>query len=330
MIGAITITGAALVAAVDLGGTKLHVALGDLLGAVLAETLEPTDPAGGLSVLERIAAIVGDLLARAGAAPARLRLTVLGTPGVLGPDGRVQVAPNIPGLDRIDVPGALAERLGVPLVIENDVNLAATGEALGGHGPGIGHFAFIALGTGIGMGIVADGRLLRGARGAAGEICYLAQGGDPYDPRGFTQGTFETAVGSAAIADRFAGYGGRSGASVAEIFAALAGGDPAAAATVEETARLLAPAIASVGALLDPELVVLGGSIGARPELLAAVRRFLPRCTPAPPRVETSLLGNRASLTGALGLGSERIQDQLFGVDALVPAGPARRRGPQS
>ena len=98
------------------------------------------------------------------------------------------------------------------------------------------------------------------------------------------------------------------------MFAAFAAGEEAAIATVEETARLIAPAIAAIGAVLDPELVVTGGSIGVREELLAAIRRLLPRCTPYPLRVEASVLGSRAALFGALGVAVSRMQDDLFGV----------------
>lgn len=251
----------------------------------------------------------------------QLKIVVLGTPGVFHPETmHIMVAPNIPGIDQVDVPGLLTERLGVPVIIDNDVNLAARGEQWRGHGTGLSNFVFIALGTGVGMGIIADGHLLRGARGAAGEIGYLPIGGDPYDPRAFSLGTFETAVGSAAIANRYAGFGGRHGATVREIFAALESGDAAARATIDETARLIAPAIAAVGATLDPQMVILGGSIGVRQELIEAVRHSLLRCTPLPPRVEASSLGSRAGLVGALGVAVDRMHDALFGIG--LPATP--------
>jgi predicted NBD/HSP70 family sugar kinase len=101
---------------------------------------------------------------------------------------------------------------------------------------------------------------------------------------------------------------------VRDIFARLAAGDAAALATLEETARQLAAAIAAVGAVLDPEVVVLGGGIGARQELLEAVRRLLPRSTPFPPRIESSALGNRATLTGAIGVAVGRMHDEFFGI----------------
>ncbi|MGN6100476.1 MAG: ROK family transcriptional regulator [Devosia sp.] len=306
---------AALCAVIDLGGTKVSVAIGDLLGDILAEGLEETDPRGGRHVVDQIARQVRDLSGRVGLAKGALRLAVLGTPGVFHPEtGRIEVAPNVPGLGEIDVPQLLRAAIGARVVIENDVNLAARGEQWRGHGAGMRNFVFIALGTGIGMGIIADGRLLRGARGAAGEIGYLPIGGDPYNPAGFALGTLETAVGSVAIAERYAGYGGRPGTVVRDIFGALGQGDGAAAASLEETARLLAPAIAAVAATLDPQVVILGGSIGARPEMLDLIRHYLPRCTPYPPPVEISVLGSRATLIGALAVAVERMHDELFGV----------------
>lgn len=313
--------GAGLAAAVDLGGTKLSVAIGDLLGNALAEATVPTDTRGGVHVVEQVALQI-ELLAKELNFPVgELKIVVLGTPGVFHPEtAHIMVAPNIPSIGAIDVPRLLTARLAVPVIIENDVNLAARGEQWRGQGTGVRNFVFVALGTGVGMGIIADGHLLRGARGGAGEIGYLPIGGDPYDPRGFALGTFETAVGAAGIASRYAGFGGRYGATVRDIFAALEAGDAAASATIDETARLIAPAIAAVGATLDPEMVILGGSIGVRQELIDAVRRMLPRCTPSPPRVEASALGSRAGLVGALGVAVDRMHDALFGVG--LPATP--------
>jgi predicted NBD/HSP70 family sugar kinase len=307
---------AALAAGIDLGGSKISAAVCDLAGEILAEALTATDPRGGVHLVDQLAGVVDKLLREADASTGDIRLIVLGTPGVFQSEtGRISIAPNVPGLDTIDLRGLLAERLGVPVLVENDVNLAARGEQWRGRGAGLKNFAFVALGTGIGMGIVADGHLLRGARGAAGEISYLPLGGDPYDPSGFAMGTLERAVGSAAIARRFAGFGGREGATVREVFEALGAGEKAAIATIEETARLIAPAIAAIGAMLDPEIVILGGSVGIRNELVDAILRFLPRCTPDPPCIEASILGGRAALIGALGAAVSRMYHDLFGVD---------------
>ena len=305
----------ALAAAVDLGGTKVAVALSDLLGTILGEVSVPTDRRGGIHVVEQIAREIGGLLASVGADPAQLRIAVIGTPGVFHPETQhIALAPNIAGLDSIDLPGELRTRLHVPVVIENDVNLAARGEQWRGGGIGVSDFVFIAFGTGVGMGIVANGHLVRGARGAAGEIAYLPVGGDPYDPRGFELGTFESAVGSAAISARYRHAGAAAGRSVREIFEALGQGDDPALATIEETARVIALAVASVAATLDPQLVILGGSIGARQELVTATARYLGRCSPNPPRIQASELGTRAGLLGALATALQLLHTELFGV----------------
>ena len=199
---------AAAAGAIDLGGSKVHAAVVDLLGEVMAETVEPTDSRGGPHVIAQIARLLDGL--KAGLAPPvqQLQLVVLGTPGVFHPEtGQIAAAPNIQGLGEIDMRGALAARLGAPVVIENDVNLAARGEQWRGHGVGIGNFVFIGLGTGIGMGIIADGHLLRGASGGAGEIAYLPIGGDPFDSRGFRLGTLENAIGSVAANSRPRSFG---------------------------------------------------------------------------------------------------------------------------
>jgi predicted NBD/HSP70 family sugar kinase len=307
---------AAFVLGIDLGGTKIRMAIADLKGAVVQEEEVPTDDRGGVHVLDQIADLARRLAAAAEIGAKALRFGVMGTPGVVDPtDGSIQVAPNIPGVDRIDVIGGLKSRLGFEVIIENDINLHAQGEQWQGHGAATRSFAFIALGTGIGMGIIADGKLLRGARGAAGEIAYLPIGGDPYDPRGFTLGTLETAVGSRAILQRYRGYGGTAASNVRDVFAALAGGDEAAVAAIDETARLIAPAIVAVNAVLDPEVVVLGGSIGVRLELFERIRHYLALCGHVRPRIEVSLLGNRAALVGAIGTALSQLHNSLFGLD---------------
>jgi len=320
---------AGLAAAIDLGGSKVDVAIADLRGEIVAETVEPTDARGGAHVVDQLARLLETLMDGLGRTAGDLVVIVLGVPGVLHPEtGRITVAPNVPGLDRIDLRALLAERAGAPVIIENDVNLAARGEQWRGHGAGLEDFVFIALGTGIGMGIIANGQLLRGRNGAGGEIAYLPLGGDPFDPRGFRLGSFEDAVGSVAIAARYAGYGGAAGATVRDVFAALEQGEAAAVEAIGETARLLALGIAAVHAVLDADAVILGGSIGARPELLTAVRAVLPRCTPTPPRLELSALGSRAALVGAIGVAVARMHDDLFGVGlAATGFAPVREPG---
>lgn len=302
---------AAFVLSIDLGGTKLHAALANLRGDIVDERVEPTDRRGGAHVVQQVGAMAAQLQRQAGAGA--LHGAAMGSPGVFDArTGRILLAPNIPGLDSMDVAGALAQRLRCPVQVENDVNLAANGERWQGCCIGVETFAFVALGTGIGMGMVADGRLLRGARGAAGEIAYLPLGGDPFDSRGHRLGTLESAVGSAAILGRYHGLGGAPAGDVRAVFDRLEQGDPAAAATLDEVSRLLAQVCMALRAVLDPERIVFGGSIGARAPLLDRVRALLARHMADPMPIEPSALGSRAAIAGGIGLALARLHDSLF------------------
>ncbi len=305
---------AAFVLGIDLGGTKLHVALADLQGVIVAESIEATAGDGGGAVVAQIGRMTDALLQRAGVSSQRLRGGVMGSPGIIEPaSGGIVIAPNIAGLDSLDVRAALRARLGIDIAIENDVNLAAIGEHWRGNSRKARTFAFVALGTGIGMGIFADGHLIRGARGAAGEVAYLPLGGDPYDARGQRLGTLETAVGSAGIIERYTGLGGPSGSTVRDVFDRLET-DEAARITIDEVGRIVTTAILAVHSILDPEIIVMGGSIGARPELKLRIDANLGRCTRAPVRIELSALGNRATLIGAIGSAIDHVHRSLFGI----------------
>jgi predicted NBD/HSP70 family sugar kinase len=305
---------AAFVLGIDLGGTKLHVALADLQGVTVAESIEATTGDGGGAVVEQIWRMSDVLLQHAGVPAQRLRGGVMGSPGIVEPaSGGIVIAPNIAGLDSLDVRAALRARLGIDIAIENDVNLAAIGEHWRGNSRKARTFAFIALGTGIGMGIFADGHLVRGARGAAGEVAYLPLGGDPYDARGRRLGTLETAIGSAGIIERYTGLGGAPGSTVRDVFDRLET-DEAARITIDEVGRIVTTAILAVHSILDPEIIIIGGSIGARPELKLRIDAHLGRCTSEPVRIELSALGNRATLIGAIGSAIDQVHRTLFGI----------------
>lgn len=309
---------AAFVLGVDLGGAKIRGALADLSGATIAEITISTDGRGGVHVIEQIVALRAQLVHQAQIDPIRLRLAVIGTPGVVeAATGAVSRAPNIPHLDSIDVVGLLRQRLASDIVMENDINLAALGEQWRGRGMAPRNLAFIALGSGLGMGLVIEGRLMRGASGAAGEIGYLPLGADPFTQESLRTGALERAIGAHGLVARYEAAGGDKGLSVPTIFSRLTCGDAAAVATIEETARLLAMATAAVCAIADVEQIVLGGSIGARPELIERVEALLPLLMARPTPLKRSVLQERAAIVGALATGLSRLHNQLFGVADL-------------
>jgi predicted NBD/HSP70 family sugar kinase len=168
------------------------------------------------------------------------------------------------------------------------------------------------------MGLVIDGMLHRGVHGAAGEIAYMPisaeQGADPQDAR--RRGTLE-AAGSAAAVVRAARRAGMRGAvSARRVFAAAADGDARAAGVVAGEAELVARAVCAIIAVVDPELVVLGGGIGQAPGFAAAVAGQLGRLAPVMPEVRVSALGTQAVVDGCLASGAELAWQRLT---ALVP-----------
>ena len=195
--------------AADLGGTKLAAAIADARGGIVAELTEPTDRRGAAYVAEQIAACADKLAQTVGIEVTRARHVMVGIPGAIDPrTGRVSLTPNIAGLEDFDVLGFLRDRFGPDVAIENDVNLAMLGEHALGCASHCRNAAFLALGTGAGLGLLIDDKLFRGARGSAGEIADLPIGRDPTSQISSASGTFELEVGSLAIVDRYRRQGG--------------------------------------------------------------------------------------------------------------------------
>jgi predicted NBD/HSP70 family sugar kinase len=287
--------------AVDLGGTKLAAAMADARGGIVAELTEPTDPRGATHVAEQISACADKLAHTAGIEVARARHIMVGIPGAIDPrTGRISLTPNIAGLEDFDVLKFLRDRFGPDVAIENDVNLAMLGEHALGCARGCRNAAFLALGTGVGLGLLFEEKLFRGAHGSAGEIADLPIGRDPASRLPPPAGTFEYEVSSVAIVNRYRRQGGTAAATVRDIFNLLERGDEVAASVLDTTAHWVALAVVTLQSLLDLELIVLGGSIGVRPELYERVRAALPALFSRPIAIEPSRLGDRAGLLGAV------------------------------
>lgn len=305
---------AAYVFGCDLGGTKLHIAIADLSGAIVAEAIEQTEQRSGRHLLSQIRATADKVVRKSKIDRRRVHFGAIGMPGVVDPvTGALSLSPNMPDFTGIDVAVGVRQAFGCEVSVENDVNLAVLGEHWRGRGRGIANLVFIALGTGIGMGQLADGKLVRGAHGAASEIGYLPIGADPFDPKNVAAGTFEAVVGTGGILRRHREGGGKLTDGVKGIFEAMNTGDAVATRTIDETARWTAIGIASVVALTDPELVILGGGIGARPEFINRIESHLARCLPKPIPVAPSPLGNRATLIGAIAMGLGHLYGNVFG-----------------
>jgi predicted NBD/HSP70 family sugar kinase len=303
---------AAYILGLDLGTRFLRGAVCDLAGEVRARQDVELRGADADGALRAIAALRESLIAAAALPVERIDGVVLGVPGVIDAQKSTLhlTTPNIPGLEGRAFGRELAELLGVEVTLENDVNLAAVGERWAGVARGVDDFAFLSVGTGMGMGLVLGGELHRGNHGAAGEVDWALAG--------LTEDADPSADGVAALASRIAPPGS-AGTAVAPpydartIFSAARRGDSLARTVVEEVARRIAAHITPIAAVADPALVVLGGGLGANGDLLLTpVRRLLNEWIPYPPRVEISSLGEAAVLMGALAVGLRSALDNVF------------------
>ena len=326
------IPSAAYIGAVDLGGTKVRVAICDLSSHVIAEAMEPTHPEGGDAIIAQIGRLIRLVADQGGVTLDKLRIAVVGVPGApQAKSGRVLLAPNIARFDTMDVSSALEKVLGCDVMLENDVNLAVLGESWLGVGQGLDNLAYIALGTGVGSGLMVNGQLVRGAANAAGELGFLPFGADPFEPESLRAGAFERLTASYGIVARYRAHAGVD-ATVPAIFEKANAGEAHAAEVLDETARLLARGIGAIAAITNPDKVILGGSIGSRKELVARVIGVLPACFPYPVEVEASELGDHAALVGATAIGLSHLHNTLYGADtpesriSLPPANAASMR----
>ena len=301
---------AALVLGFDVGGTKVAGAIADLRGHILAEATEPTVQAGAAELVQQLARM-SDGLCRAADLPRfRLRMGAIGVPAAVHPEtAELSLAGNLAGIEGRDLRSGLKDALGIPVLIDNDVNLALLAEV--GHGSAHGRLnaVLIALGTGIGGALMINGHLLRGAHGGAGEIGYMPLWRivDPGVP------PLEEQVGEGGIRRAYAALGGSIDHSVRDIFSAAQEGDARAAQVLDEVAGHVARATLATLALLDPDLVIFGGSIGARPEFVERIKAHIGAAWPRAVDVVATQSGGRAGLLGALELARNHLLEELFG-----------------
>lgn len=300
------------VVGVDLGGTKIRAGLASMDGSILTDLTVRTNRSGA-EVKRQLVEITYQLSRDAGVAPGSIVATGIGGAGVpdLNEDGFSR-APNLALMDRHGFKASLVGALGHLVVLENDVNVAAVGELHCGVGRRHRNFVCISVGTGVGMGIVVDGRLMRGAHSAAGEIGYLPIGEDPLDPANHRRGPLEEVLAGDRLVQRFTDATGRSADSEAVFERAIAG-DEEARMTIDVEAKWLAHAILAVNAVLDTEVVVLTGGIGGRPELVRATTDWLATLGSTRPPVIQSSLGADAPIIGAVRLALDAIQDETRG-----------------
>ena len=303
---------AAAAAGIDVGGTKIAAGVVDASGAVLARVRAETPPEGGEAVTAAIAGVARELWSHAGGP-----LPVgVGAAGIVDAQGWMRYSPNIPGWDDVPLAGRLRAELDVPVAVHNDANVAAWGEYRAGAGrTASGTLLMLTVGTGIGGGLVQDGRLVRGASGMAAEFGHIVvREGGPRCGCG-NHGCLEAMASGTAIGRLASEALDAGGASVLPrhegrptgkaVTGAAQRGDALAREVLARAGFWLGVGIASLVNALDPEVVVVGGGAMQAGELLLGPAResYLERLMgrahrTAAPVVEAEL-GDDAGLIGA-------------------------------
>ncbi len=287
--------------AVDVGGTRLRAALVDAEGRVMHRQSMPT-PAdeGAEAVVAAIASSCRAVIAEAGARPG-LKLGLC-APGPLDAKRGIALAtPTIRGFTNFPLRQAVEDALGIPTVIENDGPCAALGEWTCGAGRGLADFVYVTISTGIGGGIVSEGKLLRGRLGLAGHIGHI-----PIRPEGGAicfcgqPGCWEAEASGSALQKkaRAAGF-----ADLGDAFSRAAGGEVRGVAFAEAAAADIALGLVAVIHVLSPERIVIGGGVGnALPVLGPMLRRHVDQRVLPPFRgvgILPAALGDDSGLAGA-------------------------------
>src|SRR3954451_7481077 len=291
------------VVGVDIGGSSIRVALADLKGSVIgrwnARLKADRSPR---AVTETVSDAVTQLLRQHKIPVKRVLDLVAGVPGITDvAAGRVLSAPNLIHWHDVPFRYMLQRELRIPVTVENDVNLGALGEGWRGAAQGAGNFVFLAVGTGVGAGIVLDHVLHHGAKWSAGEVGYMLLPGFRNDPlRADELGALESVVGGKCIEESWSEYANTADRTkslkATEIFDRAAKGNLVARDFMMSVADYLAMAVTNLSLILDLSIVVLGGGVGEHPALLDAIRRKLEHNQFARPQLVMRSLGGEAQM----------------------------------
>lgn len=293
---------------VDLGGTNMYGALADLGGNVLEEIHLPQHDTSGEKSYTRLVQLIETLLENAVRSGLQMRGIGIGAPGItLHEEGIVTWAPSL-NWRNYPLKTKLMDHFKMPVIVDNDVNLAVLGELWFGVGQNCQNMVLISVGTGIGAGIVIDGALYRGSHQASGEIGYLLPGIPFLGKRYEGYGALESIASGTGIATRarilIEQYGeefDEDQITARSVFEAMGEGAEWAKVVIDETIDYLAIAIGAISALFDPELIVLGGGVSRSADVLInPILARLDGAIPIKPKLVASKLDRRAAVMGAV------------------------------
>jgi len=291
------------VLAVDVGAINVRIAAANVAGRIFEQRTFPTSSTPDAKRFRHVLVAALDELSRDAHGPV-LAIT-LAVPAIVEPATRQVSLATVAGWPKGD-PARWLARFGAPVLVENEANLGAVGECMHGSARGAGDVLFVAIGAGVGAGIVIDGRLYRGATGAAGEVGFLRRSGSAPPHQ------LELEAAGPAIVRRYHDAGGGD-AQTAEIVFERAGlGDAPARAAVAAAIDELAVGIANAIIVLNPEVVVLGGGLGsAGSALFGPLRERIRPLVPAMPALVPAELGADSALVGATVWAAQEAQGRL-------------------
>lgn len=296
------------IAGIDIGGTNIRCALAhthhpdQILAFRQWDTPVPAEPHG---LVATIAAQLEACIAEAGIGHADLLAAGCAAPGITDADaGIVHLATNL-NWSEVPLAQLLERHLGIPTFVENDVRAAAMGEYHYGAGRGCSSLVYYTVSTGVSAGIVIDGRPVRGHHHGAGELGFFVPDPALLDRDWSPNGCLELTSAGIGLARSWVPQVDRQHATVTaeDVFEAAAAGDEAAATLVDRATDQLAQTALALCCILDPQVLVLGGSIALHvPQVAARMRQVLGAHLPVSIPVTVSALGDRSPLVGALSL----------------------------
>ncbi|NGO67053.1 ROK family protein [Streptomyces boncukensis] len=315
---------AGIVVGIDFGHSHLRVAVGNLAHKVLTEDAEPIDvDASSAQGFDRAEQLVQRLIARSAVSPSKVIGVGLGVPGPIdigtGVLGSTAILPGWAGTNPRD---EMARRLGVPVHVDNDANLGALGEQVWGAGQGAADLAYIKVASGVGAGLVINGRIYRGPGGTAGEIGHITLDESGPVCRCGNRGCLETFTAARYVLPLLHSSHG-PGLTMARMVELAEEGDPGCRRVIADIGRHIGSGVASLCNLLNPSRVVLGGPLAEAGDLALdpvrdSVTRYAIPSAARQLRVEPGELGSRAEVLGALALVLNEMGDAML-LDAAGP-----------
>jgi predicted NBD/HSP70 family sugar kinase/biotin operon repressor len=303
---------AGLILGIDFGHEQVHVAIADLSRTILAERVHPLDvDHAAHEALAAAVTLTGEAVGAAGVEAGRILCAGVGLSGPINrATGMVHAGKILPGWDGIRPVAELSQRLDLPVHLDNDANLGALAEVALGAGVGARDAVYLMVSGGIGAGLILGGEIYRGTGGTAGELGHvLVDEGGPICRCG-NRGCLETFAGGPAIVELLRPSHG-AGLTLERVIALAVEGDSGARRAIADAGRVLGRSVAAIVNAFNPELIIVGGSVGAAGDVLLdplreAVHRYAIPSAANDVRIARGVLGDRAEVLGALELAARQ------------------------